>query len=270
MPTVNRDKQISIVWGIVLILLGGFFLADQMNLISDLSPNTWVLLFGVASLLFFASYFLSGLTHWGWLFPATICGGVAATIWLAEHHFDGVYLGSLIVACVSLPFWVAFLVNQKANWWALIPGWITAAVAAIILLSEAVSGEFMAAFILFSVALPFFVVFAVNREHWWALIPGGIVASVGLMLLLLNPITRIGLRETSFVSVMFAGIAITFFVIWLQNGKHPTGWAKYPAMLFAALALLIFVQSDLIWPVALILLGGWLLMGTMLRPRLKG
>ena len=101
-----------------------------MNWIGDLSPSMWVLLFGVASLLFFASYLISGVTRWGWLFPATITGGVAAVIWLSERGFSDVYLGSLMVACVSLPFWVAFLVNRQENWWALIPGWITAAVAA--------------------------------------------------------------------------------------------------------------------------------------------
>jgi hypothetical protein len=269
----------SIVWGIVLILLGGFFFAEQFNWIGDLSPSLWVLLFGVASLLCFASYLISGVTQWGWLFPATIMGGVAAIIWLSqviwlgERGSNDVYLGSLIVACVSLPFWVAFLVNRKENWWALIPGWITAAIAGIILLSETISGEIMAAFILFSVALPFFVVYAADRRHWWALIPGGIIGSVGLMLAFIGIADGINPAGETFVALMFAGISLTFTAVWLLRGQVPTGWAKYPAIGFAALAVLVLlagVQVNYVWPVALILFGGWLLFDAARRPELKG
>lgn len=270
MSIISRQKQMSVVWGLVLILLGGFFLAEQVGLIDDLSAEMWVLLFGVASLLFFASYLINGITQWGWLFPATISGGLAAIIWLGDRGYDGAYLGSLIIGCVSLPFWVAFLVNRKVNWWALIPGWITAAVAAIVLLSEVISGEIMASFILFSVALPFFVIYAMNREHWWALIPGGIIASVGLMLFFLAPVTRTNFGDEIFVAMMFAGIALTFIVIWAQRGKASTGWAIIPALLFAALALLILFKVYYVGPVALILFGAWLLLGRGMRPRLKG
>lgn len=268
-----KRKQLNMVWGFVLVLLGGFFLAEQVGVIDDLSADVWALLFAAASLLFFASYFINGTTQWGWLFPATIGGGLAAIIWLGERGYDGDYLGSLIIACVSLPFWVGFLVNRKENWWALIPGWITAAIAAVVLLSEVISGELMAAFILFSVALPFFAVYTINRQHWWALIPGGIVASVGLMLLVLAPVNRLGFQEASFVSVMFLGIALTFFIIWLLRGKAPTGWAIYPAAGFAALALwflLIGMEISRYWPVVLILGGGWLLIDAARRPRLEG
>lgn len=273
MVITMKHKQLNMVWGLVLVLLGGFFLAEQVGLIDDLSADVWALLFAAASLLFFASYFINGTTQWGWLFPATIGAGLAAIIWLGERGFDGDYLGSLIIACVSLPFWVGFLVNRKENWWALIPGWITAAIATVVLLSEVISGELMAAFILFSVALPFFVVYAMNRQHWWALIPGGIVASVGLMLLFIAPVNRLGFQEASFVAVMFGGISLTFLVIWLLRGKSSTGWAIYPAAIFAALALwmlLVGTQIAKAWPLVLILGGGWLLINAARRPRLEG
>jgi hypothetical protein len=268
-----KHKQLNMVWGFVLILLGGFFLAEQVGFIDNLSATTWTLLFAVASLLFFASYFINGITQWGWLFPATITGGLAAIIWLGERGFDGEYLGSLILGAVSLPFWVAFLVDRKQNWWALIPGWITAAIAAVVLLSEVISGELMAAFILFSVALPFFVVYALNRRHWWALIPGGIIASVGLMMLFIAPTNRFGFQEASFVAVMFGGISLTFLVIWLLRSKASTGWAIYPAAIFAALALwMLLVDTQIVkaWPLVLILGGGWLLINAARRPRLEG
>jgi hypothetical protein len=273
MSTKSRQKQINVVWGLVLVLLGGFFLAEQVGFIPDLSPGIWSLLFGIVSLLFFASYFISGFTQWGWLFPATISGGLAAIIWLANNGFDGPFLGSLILGCVSLPFWVAFLVNRKENWWALIPGWITAAIAAIILLSETLSGEIMASFILFSVALPFFIVFAVNRKHWWALIPGGIIASVGMMLFFLAPANNTRWGDEIFIALMFACVSITFIAVWLQRDGASTTWAKYPAIGFAALSLLVLlagVEANFLWPALLIIFGGWLLLDAARRPKLKG
>jgi hypothetical protein len=271
MSTVSNQKQMSIVWGLVLILLGGFFLAEQTGLVNDLAAWVWVSVFALASLLFFITYWINGVTQWGWLFPATILAGLAAIIWLGDRGYDGAYLGSLIIGCVSLPFWVAFLVNRKENWWALIPGWITAVVAAIILFAEIIPGEMLASLILFSVALPFFVVYARNREHWWALIPGGIVASVGLMLFFLAPTTRTRLGDEVFVGVMFAGISLTFLLIWAQRARASTGWAIVPAVLFAALAGLVLFQIYYVGPLALIILGGWLLLGQgMRRPKLKG
>jgi hypothetical protein len=216
---------------------------------------------------------MSGFTEWGWLFPAMISGGLAAIIWLANNGFDGPYLGSLIIGCVSLPFWVGFLVNRKENWWALIPGWITAAIAAVILLSETFSGEMMASFILFSVALPFFVVFAINRRHWWSLIPGGIIASMGVMLFFLAPTRNTGLGDEVFVALMFACVSVTFIGIWVQRNGASTAWAKYPAIGFAALSLLVLLANaevKFLWPALLILFGGWLLLNAVRRPQLKG
>ena len=36
---------------------------------------------------------------------------------------------------------------------------------------------------MFSVAIPFFVIYARDRKQWWALIPGGITGLIGLALL---------------------------------------------------------------------------------------
>jgi len=65
---------------------------------------------------------------------------------------------------------------------------------------------------------------------------------------------------------MMGGLAITFAVVWL---RHARDWAKIVAIILAALAIAsVFFASytEIFWPVAIILAGGYLLY-TALRPK---
>jgi hypothetical protein len=80
---------------------------------------------------------------------------------------------------------VAFL-RRRDQWWALIPVYALLAIGVMIPLIEweILSDLLVPAYVLFVVAIPFFVVYARDRKQWWALIPGGIVAVVGLSFLI--------------------------------------------------------------------------------------
>ena len=45
-------------------------------------------------------------------------------------------------------------------------------------------GILVAAYVLFAIAIPFFVVYARDTKQWWALIPGGITGIVALSFLI--------------------------------------------------------------------------------------
>lgn len=77
-----KNTWLNAFWGILLILGGGLFLAQNLGYLEEFSATTWMYIFIGASVLFFVTYFVSGLQHWGWLFPACIFGGLATTIWL--------------------------------------------------------------------------------------------------------------------------------------------------------------------------------------------
>jgi hypothetical protein len=314
-----RAKTINILWGLLLILGGGLFLAQNLGLLTNLEPFVWVVIFGGVSLLFFSNYALNGLHQWGWLFPAFISAGIALTIFLAESGVGGGVVAAPILLGVGLPFLAAYAVDRRRNWWALIPAWVLAVVVLIILLAERAPGEMIAALVMFSIALPFVIVFLLDpnrrwalipsfvliavgliplltmigsgeaigalvmfliaipffgmyflsRDSWWALLPAGITGSLGLAILLMALQIR-GLDQTAlFTGVLFLGFGVTFAVLWTRRNNHPTGWSIYPAGGFAILGLLAFVlgsQSDLVWPVAIIL-AGLLLLVNSLRTR---
>ena len=318
-----KQKSVNVFWGLILILAGAVFLVEQLGLIPNLAAVVWAFIFAGASLLFFFTYFSAGTHEWGWLFPATITAGLAATIWLAEMGVEGTLAGAVFMASVSLPFWLAYAIDRRENWWALIPGWATAVITLVILLADRVAGEFIGSLMLFAIALPFFAVYLANREHWWALIPGFVLSGVGLVVLLTTTaggeavgalvlfsislpffIIYFRFREhwwalipagilgsTAVVALLsafdlpeavaarlmggllFLGMAATFGWLWLQRDHAPTDWARYPAAGLALAALLTLVlgaRTDVIWPLALIAVGLWLLYEGGQRARLKG
>jgi hypothetical protein len=90
-----------------------------------------------------------------------------------------------VLPAIALPFLVIF-VRDRAQWWALIPAYVLLVVAVMIGLTESglLDDELVASYVLFTIAIPFFVVYARNRSQWWFLIPGGILAIVGLSFLI--------------------------------------------------------------------------------------
>ena len=125
------------------------------------------------SLLSFGGYFSAGLKEWGWLVPAMIFGGLAATVWLAGTGFNQPAIGSIILGSIAVPFLVAFLIDRKNNWWALIPAWVMGLLTIIVLITDFVQGEAIGTLVLWGIGLPFLVVYLTDRTRWWALIPAG-------------------------------------------------------------------------------------------------
>jgi hypothetical protein len=226
------NKKNNLVWGVVLVLLGGLLLIQNLGLIPEFSEAVWAIILGVACLSFIAVYLFSGIENWGWLFPIFITGGLSVTAVLSLTTINPIWVGAFFMASVSVPFWIVYLFNRKENWWALIPGWATAVLTLIILLSETMSGEIIGALVMWAVALPFIFVYVRNREHWWALIPGFIMTGMGVVVLLASRSADeiIG----TFLLLMMA--APFFAVFFFKKGNW---WAIIPAGILTTVGLIV-------------------------------
>jgi len=69
------------------------------------------------------------------------------------------------------------------------------------------------AYIMFAIAIPFFVVFAGNSKNWWALIPGGIMAIIGFSFM----IAESAVQYVTPVVLIVVGVWI---IVW-QFRKSP-------------------------------------------------
>ncbi len=231
-----KAKYVNVLWGAILIIAGLLFLAQTLGYLDGLSPQLWMAILTVSSLLFLAAYFLAGVQHWGWLFPACISAALAITIALAEAGVDSAAVGAPIMAGVAAPFVVAFALRPRENRWALIPAWVMSVLFVIILIAERVPGEAMGTLVLWSIAVPFLAVLVIDRRQRWALIPAFVLAAVGLIPLLSTQVSG----ELLGAFILFA-IALPFFVVYFWTPKN--WWALIPAGVLASVGLVTLLSS---------------------------
>ena len=133
----------------------------------------------------FLGVYLIDNANWWALIPAFVLVVIGVMIVIVELNLaPEALLGPVMFGAIALPFLVVYFRNRE-NWWALIPAYVMLALALMILLDEAnvLNDLLIPAYVMFAVAIPFFAVYANNRENWWALIPAGIVSLIGLGLL---------------------------------------------------------------------------------------
>lgn len=198
----SKVAKQGLVWSVVLILVGVLALVNQYV---EVGPWIWVMMFAAAGLGALGLYW-TDRSDWGVLLAAYVLWAIAlliALVTLDILHDEAVAFFVLLV--IALPFLFVYI-QDRAQWWALIPAYVLVAVAVMIGLTGLgiLSEELVAAYVLLAIALPFFVVYARNRAQWWALIPGGILAIVGLVFLL---------SEASFVYI--GGLALIVVGVWM-------------------------------------------------------
>lgn len=310
-----KDNRSAVIWGVVLVILGGLGILQHFlpfHFRND--PGFWALVFGSASVAFFAIYFISGIRNWGWLFPAMILAALAGIMGLIHQGDDSPVIASLILGAVGLPFIAGYIVEKGKPWGLLIPAWILCTLALLIGLDNVVREDLLGAGILAAIGLPFLVVYFRNRTQWWALIPGIFMTAMGLVSLVNDDgawagvVTMLGMgmpfifiylldnnkwwalipggfcatitlvilgsellpakyynigflhlkMDTLMTGLVFLGMALTFFFLWLKRASQPTRWAIYPAAGLGVVSLMSMIfgmNDDLIMPVLLILCG---------------
>ena len=264
-----KNRYDNIFWGILLILAAGLTLAQQRGLVGQFTPQFWMLAFGALALAFFIRYLLAGVRFWGWLFPACIFSSMTAMTWLATtYRYHEAWIAAPFFGAIAIPFLVAFAIDFRKNWWALIPAFASILFGVVVIFGDRLPGEVIGAGFMFALAIPFLTVYFVNRKYAWAIIPGFIMLAVGA-------ITLLG----SFLNQWMGGfvlfiIALPFFYVYFKQAN--SWWALIPAGILASIgvnALLTvpllgsFAQSSI--PVGIMFLGWAATFGWLWRQREK-
>jgi hypothetical protein len=166
-------------------------------------------------------------------------------------------------------FLTVFL-QDRAQWWAIIPGLTLMGIGVIIGLTVLAPG-FMAliggSIVLGSIGLAFLIIFLLDREKWWALIPAGTMLTLTVVAAINQAVPGI---ETG--GVFFLGLGLTFAVVaLLPTSAGRMSWAWIPAGILALMGLLLMAAAGsligYLWPLVIIAAGGFLILRTLLgRP----
>jgi hypothetical protein len=249
-------KKQNMGWGILLICAGISAIFEQYTEVSAWYQLAVFFVGGLVSL----ALFFGDRSNWLLLIPTYIMLFIAVIGAIAILDIiDGDLLGAFVLVLIAAPFLVIYLKN-KNNWWAIIPSFILFAIALMLFLTSVnvLSDDLIGPFVLFSIAIPFLVVYFRNKENWWALIPAYTMIVIGIMVGLIE--TDI-LRSMLIPAYVFLAIAIPFFVVYFRNKDY--WWALIPGGILGLVGfgfLLSESIGEFLLPAALIAAGLWMVL----------
>jgi hypothetical protein len=201
---MNKQTKQSLVWGGLLILIGSMTFVET---ITYLGPWIWVAGLAAAGAGIYALYSTDKAEKW-MLVVSYVLETVAALVALLTLKILPVtYIPTFVLLNIAIPLLVIYLQGDRKQWGLLIPIYILAAVAGMVplIIKGFLDGVLIAAYVLFAVAIPFFVVYFRNSKNWWALIPGIITAIVGFSFL----IAENRVKYVAPIGLIIAGIWLT-------------------------------------------------------------
>lgn len=173
-----------VIWGILLIMLGGLFLLQTLGIFEGVVALVWALLFGGGGL-FFLFLFFSRRDYWWALIPGFTLLGLAGLIALETllPEAGGGLGGALFLSGIGLSFWTIYFVRRE-YWWAIIPGGTMFTLAVVAAVSTVVDGAATGGLFFLGLALTFGLLSMVQTPQGrmrWALIPAAVLGIMGLV-----------------------------------------------------------------------------------------
>jgi hypothetical protein len=209
----TQSKKSGLVWGGLLIVFGVLALLET---VTDLGAWVWVAVLTIGGLLVYGLYATDRAEKRLLIISYAMLAVAGLVTLLTLGVLDDPYVATYVLLAIALPLLVAFL-RDRTKWGLLIPAYALLAVGVFIPLSELgfLDDNLTVTYVLFAVAIPFFVVFIRNSKNWWALIPGGILAIIGLSFL----IAEASVEYIFAAALIVAGIFIV--VRQFTKGEEP-------------------------------------------------
>lgn len=215
---------------------------------------------------FLAAYLTDRVHNWWALIPGGVMLFLALTTLLVDN-IGGEWIGTMILLVIALSFLAVYLSN-RTHVWALLVAYIMGVISlAPAMAAFGALAAYYGSVFLLAVALPFFVLYVRSPNNWWAIIPAGVMTVLAVIAAFAVAGAIQNEKQGGYANAfLMFGLAAIFTVIWLRHGK---AWGRVAAIILAAVgvASLFFVTyTQYIWPLAIILAGGYLLF-TSLKSR---
>jgi len=165
----------------------------------------------------------------------------------------------VVLLALGALFFLSIFLQNKANWWALIPGLTLISLGIIVLMNWITpdhSERWSGSIILAGIGLSFALIYLVARQNWWAIIPAGVLFTLAVIAGLEEFFPALGTA-----GLFFLGLGLTFaLVALLPNPQGDMRWAWIPGGILLLVGSIFLVAGGnllvYVWPVILILAGG--------------
>jgi hypothetical protein len=150
---------------------------------------------------------------------ALILGGILMLLdrtGLLKGASEFFWAGVLTIGAGIFLYW---FLSDQSKWWAAIPGFTLAGMAASALLLDRIGWGGLA--FLGGIGVGFWAVYLRQPAHWWAIIPGGVLLTLGFTSALTEAFNIV---DTG--GVFFVGLGLTFLLVALLAKMK---WAFIPA-----------------------------------------
>jgi hypothetical protein len=191
---------------------------------------------------------------------ALILGGILMLLdktGVLDGATDFLWAGLLAIGAGIFLFW---FFSDRSKWWAAIPGFTLAGLAASTLLLDKIGWGGLA--FLGGIGVGFWAVYLRQPAQWWAIIPGGVLLTLGFTSALTEAFNVV---ETG--GVFFVGLGLTFLLVALLAKMK---WAYIPAAVLLLLGFFLgtpFVGVlEYAW-IGILLIAGIVLVISAARPK---
>ena len=156
------------------------------------------------------------------------------------------------VLAVGAAIFLYIFFSDRNKWWAAIPGFTLAGMAASSLLLDRIGWGGLA--FLGGIGLGFWAIYLSGRERWWAIIPGGVLLTLGVTSVMSD---AYGAFDSG--GVFFVGLGLTFVLVALLAKMK---WAFIPAAVLLLLGF--FLGTPFVGVMEYIWIGVLLVAGVVL------
>lgn len=181
---MNRTRGAQ-VWGALLILVGILLLLATLGVLEGVLPYIWGVLFGIAGL-GFLYVFVSRRDNWWAVIPGMALLGISGVIIINEAapRGGGSWSGAFLLGMIALSFWIIYL-NERRNWWAIIPAGVLTTLALVAVLSSILPGLETGGIFFLGLGLTFLILTVVRTPEGrltWPIIPAAVLLVMGALL----------------------------------------------------------------------------------------
>ncbi len=174
--------------GGLLLLLGGFFLLQTLNIIpqsEDVASMLISVFFFAGGAIFLMVLFQNLDENWWAVIPGCVLMGIGLLIF-GDNYLPGVTNqigGGLFLGSIALAFWVVYLLRPASRWWAMIPAGTLTTLSLIAV--DPISRWIPAEFVFFVGLSATFALVALlakpSGQFNWAWIPSGVLLMIALI-----------------------------------------------------------------------------------------